>query len=72
MFFFPALTAMVGYWATLRLEYSRLYAVCEKQESQTVGQAFGLPVAMVLYSFLGYRGDVGFDSCVWHADLEPC
>jgi len=52
-FFFPALTAMVGYWATLSLNIPDFTRYAKNQESQLVGQAFGLPVAMVLYSFLG-------------------
>jgi NCS1 family nucleobase:cation symporter-1 len=51
--FFPALTAMVGYWATLSLNIPDFTRYAKDQESQIVGQAFGLPVAMVLYSFLG-------------------
>src|SRR5438045_9004483 len=52
-FFFPALTGMIGFWATLSLnipDFSR-YAV--SQRDQIVGQALGLPLTMALYSFLG-------------------
>ncbi|HXC96323.1 MAG TPA: NCS1 family nucleobase:cation symporter-1 [Edaphobacter sp.] len=52
-FFFPSLTAMVGYWATLSLNIPDFTRYAKSQDSQIVGQAFGLPVAMVLYSFLG-------------------
>jgi NCS1 family nucleobase:cation symporter-1 len=52
-FFFPSLTAMVGYWATLSLNIPDFTRYAKNQESQIVGQAFGLPVAMVTYSFLG-------------------
>ena len=55
-FFFPSLTAMVGYWATLSLNIPDFTRYAKKQESQIVGQAFGLPVAMVLYSFIGIAG----------------
>jgi NCS1 family nucleobase:cation symporter-1 len=51
--FFPALTAMVGYWATLSLNIPDFTRYAKNQESQILGQAIGLPVAMVLYSFLG-------------------
>jgi NCS1 family nucleobase:cation symporter-1 len=51
--FFPALTAMVGYWATLSLNIPDFTRFAKNQESQLFGQAFGLPVAMVSYSFLG-------------------
>ncbi len=51
--FFPALTAMVGYWATLSLNIPDFTRYAKNQDAQIVGQAIGLPVAMVLYSFLG-------------------
>jgi NCS1 family nucleobase:cation symporter-1 len=51
--FFPALTAMVGYWATLSLNIPDFTRYAKNQGAQITGQAFGLPVAMVLYSFLG-------------------
>ena len=44
-FFFPSLTAMVGYWATLSLNIPDFTRYAKKQESQIIGQAFGLPVA---------------------------
>lgn len=53
LFFFPALTGMVGFWATLSLnipDFSR-YAV--SQRDQMVGQTVGLPATMALYSFIG-------------------
>ena len=49
-FFFPSLTAMVGYWATLSLNIPDFTRYAKSQDSQIAGQAFGLPVAMVLYS----------------------
>jgi NCS1 family nucleobase:cation symporter-1 len=52
-FFFPSLTAMVGYWATLALNIPDFTRYSKSQHSQVVGQAFGLPVAMTLYSFIG-------------------
>jgi len=52
-FFFPSLTAMVGYWATLSLNIPDFTRYAKNQDAQIVGQAFGLPVAMALYSFIG-------------------
>ncbi len=52
-FFFPSLTAMVGYWATLALNIPDFTRYSKSQSAQSWGQAFGLPVAMVLYTFLG-------------------
>jgi NCS1 family nucleobase:cation symporter-1 len=52
-YFFPALTGMVGFWATLSLnipDFSR-YAV--SQRDQILGQTLGLPLTMALYSFIG-------------------
>ena len=51
--FFPALTGMVGYWATLSLNIPDFTRYAKNQDAQIVGQAVGLPVAMTLYSFLG-------------------
>src|SRR5258708_12761003 len=53
-FFFPSLTAMVGYWATLSLNIPDFTRYAKSQDSQIIGQAFGLPVAMTLYSFIGF------------------
>ena len=52
-FFFPSLTAMVGYWATLALNIPDFTRYSKSQNAQIVGQAFGLPVAMTLYCFIG-------------------
>jgi NCS1 family nucleobase:cation symporter-1 len=51
--FFPSLTAMVGYWATLALNIPDFTRYSRSQTSQAWGQAFGLPVAMTLYTFVG-------------------
>jgi len=69
-FFFPSLTAMVGYWATLSLNIPDFTRYAKKQESQIVGQAIGLPVAMVLYSFIGIAvtsaSTVVFGEPIWN------
>ncbi len=69
-FFFPSLTAMVGYWATLSLNIPDFTRYAKKQESQIAGQAFGLPVAMVLYSFIGIAvtsaSTVVFGEPIWN------
>ncbi len=68
-FFFPSLTAMVGYWATLSLNIPDFTRYSKNQESQIVGQAIGLPLAMVLYSFIGIAvtsaSTVIFGASVW-------
>ena len=69
-FFFPSLTAMVGYWATLSLNIPDFTRYSKNQESQIVGQAIGLPVAMTLYSFIGIAvtsaSTVVFGQPVWN------
>jgi NCS1 family nucleobase:cation symporter-1 len=52
-FFFPALTAMVGFWATLSLNIPDFTRYAASQRAQVVGQALGLPATMGLYSFIG-------------------
>ena len=69
-FFFPSLTAMVGYWATLSLNIPDFTRYAKSQESQIVGQAFGLPVAMTLYCFIGIAvtsaSTVLFGAPIWN------
>src|SRR5688500_18431461 len=51
---FPAaLTANVGYWATLSLNIPDFTRYAKSQRSQALGQAFGLPGTMVLFAFIG-------------------
>lgn len=52
-FFFPALTGMVAFWATLSLNIPDFSRYARSQHDQVLGQALGLPPAMGLYSFIG-------------------
>jgi NCS1 family nucleobase:cation symporter-1 len=52
-FFFPALTANVGFWATLALNIPDFTRYAYSQRDQALGQALGLPLTMGLYSFIG-------------------
>ena len=52
-FFIPALTGMVGFWATVALNIPDFTRYAKSQRAQMVGQALGLPAAMTLYSFIG-------------------
>ncbi|MBI2390337.1 MAG: NCS1 family nucleobase:cation symporter-1 [Deltaproteobacteria bacterium] len=52
-FFFPALTGMIGFWATLSLNIPDFTRYAKTQKAQVVGQALGLPATMGLYSFIG-------------------
>jgi NCS1 family nucleobase:cation symporter-1 len=69
-FFIPSLTAIVGYWATLSLNIPDFTRYAKKQESQILGQAFGLPVGMVLFSFIGIAvtsaSTVVFGGPIWN------
>jgi NCS1 family nucleobase:cation symporter-1 len=53
VFFFPALTGVVGFWATLSLNIPDFSRYAYSQRDQVVGQAIGLPTTMGLYSFIG-------------------
>ena len=52
-FFFPALTANIGFWATLSLNIPDFSRYAKSQKDQVMGQALGLPTTMGLYSFIG-------------------
>jgi NCS1 family nucleobase:cation symporter-1 len=52
-FFFPALTGMIGFWATLSLNIPDFSRYARTQRDQVVGQLLGLPTTMALYSFIG-------------------
>lgn len=52
-FFIPSLTGMVGFWATLSLNIPDFTRYAKSQKEQMLGQLFGLPFTMALYSFIG-------------------
>lgn len=52
-FFAPALTGMIGFWATLSLNIPDFTRFARTQRDQVVGQALGLPATMGLFSFIG-------------------
>lgn len=52
-FFWPALTGMVGYWATLALNIPDFTRFAKSQRDQALGQAIGLPTTMTLFAFIG-------------------
>ena len=49
----PALTASVGYWATLSLNIPDFTRYARSQKSQALGQALGLPTTMTAFAFIG-------------------
>ncbi len=48
--FFPSLTAMIGFWATLSLNMPDFTRFGRSQKEQTIGQAIALPLAMAVFS----------------------
>ena len=52
-FFFPALTAVVGFWATLSLNIPDFTRYAKSQKAHIKGQAIGLAPSMTLFAFVG-------------------
>lgn len=52
-YFFPALTGMIGFWATLSLNIPDFTRYAKSQKAQVRGQAIGLPPSMTLFAFIG-------------------
>src|ERR1700757_3588452 len=52
-YFFPALTGMVGFWATLSLNIPDFTRYAKSQRAQIMGQTIALPTSMTLFSFIG-------------------
>jgi NCS1 family nucleobase:cation symporter-1 len=65
----PALTANVGYWATLSLNIPDFTRYARSQRSQALGQALGLPTTMTAFAFIGVAVTsatvVIFDEAIW-------
>ena len=51
--FFPALTGMVGFWATLSLNIPDFTRYAKSQNAQVKGQIIGLPPSMTFFAFVG-------------------
>lgn len=51
--FWPSLTAMVGFWATLALNIPDFTRFAKSQRDQVLGQVLGLPLPMALLAFVG-------------------
>lgn len=71
MFFFPSLTASVGFWATLSLNIPDFSRYARTQRDQVVGQAIGLPASMGLYSFIGVAVTSATVVIYGHAIWDP-
>ncbi|MFV8756543.1 NCS1 family nucleobase:cation symporter-1 [Nannocystaceae bacterium ST9] len=68
--FFPSLTGMVGYWATLSLNIPDFTRYAKTQRDQMLGQAIGLPTTMTLFAFIGVAvtsaTSVIFGETIWN------
>jgi NCS1 family nucleobase:cation symporter-1 len=68
-YFFPALTGMVGFWATLSLNIPDFTRYAKSQKAQIRGQAIGLPPSMTLFAFIGVvvtsATAIVFGSTIW-------
>jgi NCS1 family nucleobase:cation symporter-1 len=68
-YFFPALTGMVGFWATLSLNIPDFTRYAKSQRAQILGQAIGLPPSMTLFAFIGVvvtsATTIVFGTTVW-------
>jgi NCS1 family nucleobase:cation symporter-1 len=51
-YFFPALTGMVGFWATVSLNIPDFTRYAKSQKAQINGQMIGLPPSMTLFAFV--------------------
>ncbi|MFZ4712941.1 MAG: NCS1 family nucleobase:cation symporter-1 [Bacteriovoracaceae bacterium] len=52
-FFFPALTGMVGFWATVSLNIPDFTRYAVSQKAHILGQAIGLAPSMGIFAFIG-------------------
>ncbi len=52
-YFFPALTGMIGFWATLSLNIPDFTRYSKSQKAQVNGQIIGLPASMTFFAFVG-------------------
>jgi NCS1 family nucleobase:cation symporter-1 len=68
-FFFPALTGMVGFWATISLNIPDFTRYAVSQRAQVVGQALALPTSMTAFAFVGVvvtsASAIVFGSAIW-------
>ncbi|MDN4524989.1 NCS1 family nucleobase:cation symporter-1 [Fictibacillus fluitans] len=51
--FFPTLTGVIAFWATLALNIPDFCRYAKSQKSQMIAQSFSLPLTMSIFSFIG-------------------
>ena len=66
-----ALTAMVGFWATLSLNIPDFSRYARSQRSQIIGQIIGLPLTMLLFAGLGVILTAASTSLVGETISDP-
>jgi len=68
-FFFPALTGMVGFWATLSLNIPDFTRYASSNRAQLWGQIIGLPTSMTAIAFVGVvvtsASTIVFGETIW-------
>lgn len=68
-YFFPALTGMVGFWATVSLNIPDFTRYAKSQRAQIIGQAIALPTSMTAFAFIGVivtsASAIVFGSTIW-------
>ncbi len=68
--FFPQLTAMVGFWATLSLNIPDFTRHARSQREQRMGQVLGLNTTMPIFAFIGIAVTgatvVVFGEAIWN------
>jgi NCS1 family nucleobase:cation symporter-1 len=69
--FMAALTAMVGFWATLSLNIPDFSRYARSQRSQIIGQIIGLPLTMLLFAGLGVVLTAASTSLVGETVSDP-
>ena len=67
--FFPSLTAMIGFWATLSLNMPDFTRFGRSQKEQTIGQAVALPLAMAVFSAMSVL--ITSAATVVYPDVKP-
>ncbi|MED2974998.1 NCS1 family nucleobase:cation symporter-1 [Fictibacillus sp. B-59209] len=67
--FFPTLTGVIAFWATLALNIPDFCRYAKSQKSQMIAQSFSLPLTMSIFSFIGIAVTsatvVIFGSAIW-------
>ncbi len=71
LLFGPGLMANIGYWATLSLNIPDFTRFARSQRTQVWGQAIGLPLSMILFSFIGIAVTAATVVIYGHAVWNP-